>query len=105
MKRFYFPNGIINDKRLPFEIQITTGLTVYYHNKGSSQLFKADSYYNKKIQTLNISIQDYTIIVKGRNKPTEEQKINKQPGDYIYEIKHKGKKLLDSSFSRDEVIK
>lgn len=101
-KRYYFPNGIIKDDRLPFEIQITTGLKVYYSFKGKTQLFKADSLYSKKTQTLNICIDDYNIIVTGRKKQTNEQKVNKETGGFIYTIKHKGVELENQTTDKQE---
>ena len=81
-KRYYFPNRILTDKRIPFMIQITSGLTVYYQKPGSNQLFKADS-------ILHISIDDYNIIVKGLDKK----------GNCVYTIKHKGVELKDGKNS------
>jgi len=84
-KRYYFPNRILIDKHIPFIIQITSGLTVYYQKSGSNQLLKADSILHKKTHFLNISIDDYNIIVKDLDKK----------GNCVYTIKHKGVELKD----------
>lgn len=79
-KRCYYPNRKIIDDRLPFEIQITTGLKVYYSYDGQTQLYRADSIFHKRIKWLDIFIRDYNIIVKGFDKNN----------NLIYTIKHKG---------------
>jgi len=101
-KRYYFPNGEIIDNRIPFTIQITTGLTVYYSKSGNNQLFKADSLYLKKTQTLNISIDDYNIIITGRKKQTKEQKEKKENPGFVYKIYYKGVELKDENQTADK---
>lgn len=80
-KRYYYPNRKITDSRLPFEIQITSGLTAYYIKNGSQ--IKADSLFLKTLNWLDISIDDYNIIIKGI----------KKNGDLIYTILKRGKEL------------
>lgn len=82
-KRYYFPNQKIIDERFPFDIQLTSGLTVYYSEKGKDQLRKADTLFSKKTGKLNISIGDYNIILHGYD---ENKNI-------VYDVKYKGELL------------
>jgi len=84
-KKYYYPNRVITDVRLPFLLHITSGLTVYYSHDGKNQLYKADSIFTKKTKFLTISIDDYTITIKGMDKEK----------NFIYEIKYKGVVIED----------
>lgn len=70
MKRYVYYNTVLKDERLPFKIEISRSLTVYYSYPNSNQLMKADVLHHK-IGWLSISIGDYLIIVKGIDKNNE----------------------------------
>ncbi len=70
-KRWYFLNKVIDDEKLPFVIEITSGGNVYYRmrsGKAIGVLRKADHFRDEKRHSLFISIDPFEIQASGIDK-------------------------------------
>ena len=67
-KRWYFVNKIIDDSKLPFVIEITSGFTVYYRmreGRDKGVLRRADSMLVPKMHHIIIDVLGYNILATG----------------------------------------
>jgi len=67
-KRWYFVNKVIDDERLPFVVEITSGFTVYYRNRTGRDrdvLRRADSIVLRKLGQIVIDIPPFSVVAKG----------------------------------------
>lgn len=82
MIRHGYRNIEIKDDRLPFVLEISRSLTVYYKSKkGNGELRKALSRVDKKTNEISVSVEGFVINIKGRDPITRE---------IVYEIKETG---------------
>jgi len=88
MKRYYYPNRILDNKILPFVIEVTTGLNVYYKIRGNDTMYKADCLLDKKHGKLSVSIDEYLIIIIGWKAEEKE---------FGHQIFKQEKKIFDSA--------
>jgi hypothetical protein len=71
----YYPNAILSDPELPFDLKISRSMTVYVA-KGNGPMIKADSIYLKRQNKIVVSHKGWRITISGYNK-TEEKFIYK----------------------------
>jgi hypothetical protein len=67
-KRWYFHNKTIDDPKLPFVVEITSGFTIYYRmreGRDAGVLRRADTMIVPKLHHIVINILSYNIIATG----------------------------------------
>ena len=100
-KRTYFPNHTIRDERLPFDIEITNGLTAYVRDE-KGQLRRAVTTILKKQGWIIVEFGGYKITIKAWKDPVyglktcsceDKEKCSHpkplfSPGHFVYDIEN-----------------